>query len=72
MTQKTKVQGLTTETDGSKMLPSFSADGFSRLQTFTRRFETMAKGWENTAWFAVTPYTYQCSIHTEVETMQFD
>lgn len=37
------------------MLPSFSADGVSRLQTFTLRFENMATGWENTAWFAVTP-----------------
>lgn len=54
------------------MLPSFSADGFSRLQTFTLRFETMPQDGKTLHGLQLLPYTYQCSIHTEVETMQFD
>lgn len=58
MTQKTEVQDLKQRLMEEAMLPSFSADGVSRLQTFTLRSETMATGWENTLHgLQLLPYT---------------
>lgn len=72
VTQKTKVQGLTTETEEAKccrhLVLMASADyrhSHSDLKPWPQDGKTLHG-------LQLLPYTYQCFIHTEVETMQFD
>lgn len=72
VTQKTKVQGLTTETGEAKcchhLVLMASADyrhSHSDLKPWPQDGKTLHG-------LQLLPYTYQCSIHTEVDSMQFD